>query len=402
MAITATRLLFDDELLATIELPRAPLHVWRGVGSGLTRRAGDPPGVVWAVGDRGPNLKVEVAVERYGLDAVAAHAPREGAKVMPCPAIGPALSELRVTGDHVELVRSLPITDAEGKPLSGLPTPGGVGTAEPAIGLDGRVIAPDPSGADTEGIAATPDGFVVADEYGPSLLHLSPTGEIRARWVPEGAEAGVAGTVGLLPAIAARRRLNRGFEALAALPDGGLIAAFQSPLAHPDDAAHRTGRHTRVWRLDGATGAVTAQWLYPFDAPDTFRRDAALGPFGWEDIKLSELMPLPSGRLLALERGSATTKLYLVTLDPALRIDDAHLDVATRPTLEELSAAGAAPPALEKELLLSTDDWPEIDPDLEGMVLLGPSTLLLVNDNDFGVEGVRTRFWRVELDRELV
>ena len=405
MAITATRLLFDDELLATLQLPGAPLAVWRGVGSGLTRRAGDPPGVVWAVGDRGPNLKVEVAVERYGLNAVAAHAPTDGAKVMPCPEVGPAMSELRVVGDRVELVRSLPLTDADGRPLSGLPTPGGMGTAEPAIGLDGRIIAPDPSGADTEGIAATPDGFVVGDEYGPSLLHVSATGEVRARWVPEGAEAALASArypvIGVLPAIAGRRRLNRGFEALAAAPDGALLLAFQSPLAHPDDEAHRKARHTRVWRLDGATGRVAEQWLYPFDPPDSFRRDATQGAFDWSDIKLSELMPLPSGRFLVLERGSATTKLYLVTLDPDLRVDGAHLDIATRPTLEELSAAGAAPPALEKELLLSTDDWPEIDPDLEGMVLLDPRTLLLVNDNDFGVEGVRTRFWRMELDREL-
>lgn len=406
VAITATRLAYDDELLTTLSLPRAPLAVRRGVGSGLTRRAGDPAGVFWAVGDRGPNMKVDVAVERYGLDAVAAHAPTDGTKVMPCPEIGPALSELRVIGDRVELVRSLPLRDADGSMLSGLPTPGGVGTAEPAIGLDGRVLPTDPSGADTEGVAAVPTGFVIGDEYGPSLLHVSPAGDVLARWVPEGGEAGLAEArypvTGALPAIAARRRLNRGFEALAAAPDGTLLLAFQSPLAHPDDAAHRNARHTRLWRLDGGTGAVTGQWLYPFDPPDTFRRDAARGRVGWSDIKVSELLLLPSGRLLVLERGSATTKLYLTTLDPDCRVDDAHLDAATRPTLEELSAAGEAPPALDKELLLSTDDLPAIDADLEGMVLLDPRTLLLVNDNDFGVEGVPTRFWRVELDRDLV
>jgi hypothetical protein len=127
----------------------------------------------------------------------------------------------------------------------------------------------------------------------------------------------------------------------------------------------------------------------------------AAGEFGWSDIKVSEMLMLPSGRLLVLERGSATTKLYLVTLDPDLRVGDEHLQIATRPTLEERSASGNAPPALRKELVLSTDDLPEVDPDLEGMVLLSSSTLRLVNDNDFGVEGVRTRFWRVELDREL-
>ena len=402
--ISATRLHFDDELLTTLGLPGGPLNVWRGLGSGLTRREDDPPGVIWAVGDRGPNLKVELAVERYGLTALAIHAQSEGAKVMPCPEIGPALSELRVTGDRVELLRSFPLVDADGRALTGLPTPGGAGVAEPAIGLDAQVIAPDPAGADTEGIVAKASGFVIGDEYGPSLLHVSHAGEVTARWVPQGTEAGFAAAgypvVGALPAIAGLRRLNRGFEAMATMPDGALLLAFQSPLAHPDEAAHRAARHTRIWKLDGA-GAVTDQWLYPFDAPESFRRDVAQGEFGWADIKVSEMLLLPSGRLLVLERGSATTKLYLVTLAPDLRVGDEHLKIATRPTLEERSASGNAPPALRKELVLSTDDLPEVDPDLEGMVLLSPSTLLLVNDNDFGVEGVRTRFWRMELDQEL-
>ena len=33
--------------------------------------------------------------------------------------------------------------------------------------------------------------------------------------------------------------------------------------------------------------------------------------------------------------------------------------------------------------------------DLEGMAILSPTELLLVNDNDFGVEGAETEFWKV-------
>lgn len=50
-----------------------------------------------------------------------------------------------------------------------------------------------------------------------------------------------------------------------------------------------------------------------------------------------------------------------------------------------------------KQLLFCSDDHPEIGPDLEGLTMLDDHTLLLVNDNDFGVEGVATRFWRVKL-----
>ena len=56
---------------------------------------------------------------------------------------------------------------------------------------------------------------------------------------------------------------------------------------------------------------------------------------------------------------------------------------------------------LAKTLLLSTDDAPEIAADLEGMAILSSSELLLVNDNDFSVEGAETSFWRIRFDRPV-
>jgi hypothetical protein len=107
------------------------------------------------------------------------------------------------------------------------------------------------------------------------------------------------------------------------------------------------------------------------------------------------------GSLLVLERGSETTKIFRTRLDPSLRTGEEHLDVATRPTLEETSGAGGELPELAKELLFSTDDHPEVAADLEGMAILSPTELLLVSDNDFGVEGAETSFWRVEFPEPL-
>ena len=76
------------------------------------------------------------------------------------------------------------------------------------------------------------------------------------------------------------------------------------------------------------------------------------------------------------------------------------MDVRTRPTLEQSSAAADLPddlPGLPKSLVLTTDDAAEMDRDLEGLVVLSPNELILVIDNDFSVEGARTRFWRVKL-----
>ena len=92
-------------------------------------------------------------------------------------------------------------------------------------------------------------------------------------------------------------------------------------------------------------------------------------------------------------------------LAPRLSVPVAHMDSRTRPTLEQSSAAGEAKdklPVLAKTLVLPTDDAPELDRDLEGMVVLSPPhELLLVNDNDFSVEGARTRFWRIRFKKPM-
>lgn len=402
-----TRLAFEDECLTAIDLPKDTLRLTRGPGSGLARRAGDPPGKFWAIGDRGPNLKVELAVGRYGLQDLDRFAELDGAKIMPRLDIGPSISELLVDGDRVTCVRTFPLRDRAGRPLTGAPIPGDF--SEPAFTLEGAPIAPDPRGADTEGIVAAADGtFWVADEYGPSLLHVASDGIVIARWVPKGTGHWFAGAdypiVEALPAIAVRRQLNRGFEGLTLSPDeAALFAAFQSPLAWPDKAAHRRARHVRIWKICLVSASVIAEYLYPMDPPDSFKRDAASGPVRRRDLKVSEIVALGGNRLLVLERGSATTKLYKVNAGPRRMVGARYRDDAHQPSLETMSGEDRLDkdiPVLVKKLDFSTDDHPEIGPDLEGMVAFDKNTLLLVNDNDFGIEGRKTEFWRVILENK--
>jgi hypothetical protein len=287
--------------------------------------------------------------------------------------------------------------------LSGLPTPGSQNSRrEPALREDGSPHAPDPGGVDSEGIAAAPEGgFWIGDEYGPSLLRVGADGRVSIRWVPQGEAATVADapypTADCLPALAAARHVNRGFEALAISADGKqLHLAFQSPLAHPDVATHAAARHVRLWTLDAENGALIAQHAYQLDDPALFRRDMAKGVLERGDIKVSELTCIGDNRLLVLERGSETTKIYKVELTDACRLPDEHRRAETTPTLEELSASDLFDlPTLNKVLVFDSDHHPEVSADLEGMTLLDERTLLLVNDNDFGIEGAETAFWRV-------
>lgn len=405
------RLDWLDERLAEIPVPSGALSISRGLGSGLARSVADPPGTVWAIGDRGPNLKVKAAIKHCGLEALAPLKDVDGAKIMPCLGHGPALVELRVENDIVTLVRALPLLGGDGRPVSGLPPPASPHSEqEPIFSLDGERLGTDPSGIDSEGIAALADGsFFIGDEYGPSLVRADRDGRILFRWVPAGTEAyfeeATYPVEGVLPAIAAARRLNRGFEALALSADErSLFIAFQSPLAHPDRAAHERGGHVRIWRLDVATGALLAEYLYPLDPPAAFGRDLAQGRVEAGDVKVSEAFMLDDRRMVLLERVSASTKFYSVDLGPAYELPPRFSDPATRPTIEQmdgerLAEAGIVP--LTKILIFDTDRAPEICGDLEGAILLSPRELLLVNDNDFGVEGVETQFWRVRFERPI-
>lgn len=408
MTVTSVaRLIWSDPIIETIDVPAGQMILRSGYGSGLARRSGDAPTVFWAVGDRGPNLKVKAAVERYGLHQLAPLRELPGAKIMPQPAIGPAIAQFEVVGNEVRLIREMRLATSDATPLSGLAHSGSDALlSEPVFDLSGEPLPPDPYGMDSEGLAVLSDGsFWVGDEFGPALVHFDASGRMTRRLLPARSALDDAGVeVADLPRIATRRQLNRGFEALSVSPDERwLMLAFQSPLAHPDEEAHSNGRHVRLWRMALPEGRVVAQYAYPLDAPATFRRDVQEGPFERSDIKVSEILWLTDGSLLVLERGSATSKIYRCQIDAACELSAEHLDVSHRPTLEQLSAASSEwrLPTLSKTLVLSTDDHPQISADLEGMVMLGADALLLVNDNDFGVEGAETCFWRIAFNAPL-
>lgn len=405
---TVHRLKWRDESLGVVETPNGNLPITRGLGSGLTRRAGDPAGRLWAIGDRGPNLKIAPAIALHGLTHLKPLRRLEGAKVMPRLDIGPAISQVQVRGTTVHLVRTLALRDKDGGAISGLPIPSATSQEfEPVFALDGTPLAPDPGGADTESIAALRDGsFWVGEEYGPSLLKVLPDGRIAQRWSPIGTAPLFKGARypvrAVLPQIAMRRRLNRGFEAIALSPDERwLFVVFQSALAQGGKARAR-GRTVRIWKLDAASGKVAAQFLYPFDRPETFARDGKKSK--WSDLKICDAQALGGDRLLLLERISKTAKLYTVDLTADMKTPAKNISEQTRPALEQMSKSDlkkAGVPLLKKALVFTTDDAPQITPDLEGMALLSPRDLILVNDNDFGVEGAKTQFWRVRFKTPL-
>ena len=251
--------------------------------------------------------------------------------------------------------------------------------------------------------------FFASEEYGPSLLKVSAQGEVLERWVPAGAEDAMATSEyvvrGALPAIAVTRRINRGFEALGISPDEQwLYVMFQSALTPGVETVWTGSAPVRIWKIDAVTGAVAAQHLYRFDAPETFLRDAARGVVTKGDLKIGDIFALGCDRLLVLERISHSTKIYEVRLTDLNAAALTNLEIDARPRIEDMGEvmfAASGMETLPKRLVFSSDSCVGLGPDIEGMVVLSPNELLLVSDNDFGVEGAETGFWRVTLETDL-
>jgi len=365
-----TPLEWRDPPLREIALPARPLRLTLGIGSGLSRRAGDPPGRFWGLGDRGPNMKVPLAIERYGLTNLEPLRGLDGAKILPAPEIGPTLAELQLDGRRIDLIRTLTLRTPAGAPVSGrAPSESGDAAMEPTFDIEGRLLPPDPAGADTEALASLADGsFWVGEEYGPSLLNVDADGVVRRRWAPKGIR--LAGAKPVLPARAGLRRTNRGFEGIALSPDERwLYVALQSAPVDEDPRA------TPIWKLDAGSGKLALEAAYPFDPPESFLADAEAGKVRHADLKICELACLAEDQLLVLERISKSAHIYRV----------------------ELTRHGHA----RKTLVFSTDEAGGVAADIEGMTLLSDRELILATDNDFGVEGAATRFYHLAFHRPL-
>ena len=93
----AQQLAWRDISLGVITLTNGNcMRVTLGLGSGLSQRAGDPKGTIWAITDRGPNLKIKPALERYGLEHLELNADR--AIRFPCRYLGASMCGIERDG----------------------------------------------------------------------------------------------------------------------------------------------------------------------------------------------------------------------------------------------------------------------------------------------------------------
>ncbi|WJV44509.1 esterase-like activity of phytase family protein [Streptomyces flavofungini] len=328
-------------------------------------------GEFWTVTDRGPNGQIKVDGKKR--------------RTFPVPGFNPAIVKVRVSGRSVKVIDALPITTRSGKPVTGLPNQEGRDEAPYTYNAT-KPLPYDPNGLDTEGIVRAEDGsFWLVDEYGPSLVHVSARGKVIKRYVPKGLNLRGAGypVSESLPAVLLHRKLNRGFEGLALLPNGELVLAVQSPLSLPDREAGDGSRTARLLRFSPRKQVVTAEYAYRFDPV------AVVDP-GEDDtseLKISSVVAVGRDRLLVEERTDRAARLQVVSLDRRADILGGRWDDATtRPSLEQLEdPAASGVPVLRKRLMVDLGTVDGVPGKIEGVARVGHRTLALINDNDFGM-----------------
>ena len=233
--------------------------------------------------------------------------------------------------------------------------------------------APFPVARDIEGVALGAGGtsVYVSDERGPTLRqHSLSTGRTIAETGPSGAPA---------LAVFANQRTNLGWESLTRAPDTGLLWTANEEALTVDGPSGAGVSSTRV-RLQqlAADLTPTAQFAYRVTG------DTVPGTAGNTNGGVSDLVALPGGQLLVLERSAGLVsypdidtrnRIYLVDFSGASDVT----------AVASLTSVGVN--FVSKTLL-----WEGVFPDdnFEGIALgpllaNGDRNLLLVSDDGAGL-----------------
>ena len=424
-----------DEPLETVayEIPgqgiaQLPLSI--GFGSGAFHHADDPANIFYTITDRGPNIPCGSSLSILKIEDLCGAGNNSG-KIFPVTDFAPTIVKWELTGTpgnySASILNKIPLSRTDGSMVTGLTNNLVATDTEGGFSLKGEALAYDNGGLDPEALVKLKNGsFWIAEEYGPSLVHVSKTGQVLSRVVPASVTADIvddAGypVVGRLPEVLKHRKLNRGIESLAISPnEDALYFAMQSPLANPNADAYKNSRHLRVLKYalngDGSLGDQLGEWSYEMDWPQTFASPDGTGDVSTKlsDVKVSEMLAVGDDDLVVLERISKTTKLYRISLQGADNIMGQAVSYDTvsvnesdqRKTLEEvfdLAAVGARP--VTKHLVFnSLTDMPEgsqLSDKVEGLALLDKTHLLMINDNDFGIAGAGSQITILPIGERL-
>lgn len=235
-------------------------------------------------------------------------------------------------------------SDSCGQEILGLPPKGRSGSLEneTAVDIFGKKISAVTIGIDSEGFCLFQNTYLVADEYGPSLMQFDINHKLINHW-----HAGSG-----LPQDLLRRKKNRGFEALAS-DDTYAYIMMQSPLA---SGTKLDENHARLIKFDPLSGKTVRQFYYPLTRT---RAD-----------KIGDLVWLNNSEFYVIEQNAKLGNKGVREIH--------HID------LTKADSAGILQKAFIKDLNLESLEFME---KIEGICKVDLCTLAVVMDNDYGLEG---------------
>jgi alkaline phosphatase len=362
------------------------------IGSGLQRLAGNH---YISITDRGPNA-----------DRV------DGNKAFPLPQFTPNIVLFQAVNDEIVPEALLPIVDDLGQGVTGIPN-GPADDSTPYLTTTSTTPLPfNPEGMDIEDVHTLPGGgFVLVEEYGPSVVIVGSGGNVLKRYTPVGKTLPGAhyAVSDILPPVFKQRRANRGFESLAISSDGRTAyTLLQSPMGSTSATSpYRDSRLIRLLRVDisdplnlRVTGEFVVLMLPVADFPAGNAQ---------RDLKISGAAWVAEDKLLMEEHTDvASAKLVLVDLTRATDVKDLASAAAVPLVLEDVNADLALlgiTPAATSLILDMGVDLPEItERKLEGMTILNANEIAISSDNDFGIglnPSAVSTVWTIRLSAPL-
>ncbi|WP_269750259.1 esterase-like activity of phytase family protein [Herbidospora yilanensis] len=213
----------------------------------------------------------------------------------------------------------------------------------------------------------------------------------------------------MLPGILSTRPQNRGFEGLT-INGNTLYLAVQSPLQNPTKAVGDKSRVARILTFDIRRERVTGEYAYQFEDITTF--DPSYNG-DQSQMKISGLAHIAGDRILVDERTDKVAHIYEIDLAKAKNLLGGRYDqLSTTPSLEALTDLTQVRPTPKKLIADLSKVAPTLPGKVEGLAILDPRTIVVINDNDFGLgefgadgrlidSGVKTRIVTIKLPKPL-
>lgn len=325
----------------------------------------------YTVTDRGPNTFINETKQG------------EVFMLFPIQDYAQKIIRLKFERNTFKIVSVHEILDGTGVPVTGIAPEGLIGdVVEHAVfGNDEQKPNRKRWSFDFEGISMDKNGdFWLADEYRPALVHVDgKTFKIKNVFAPDSV---AIGGEQVLDINFAKRRPNRGFEGVTVSPSGKIWAMLQSPIPSGNANDSMPNRLVRILEFDPITKISK---VYGYEMSEDLK-----------DPKIGDITAINDHELLIIEHGKnndgKVARVYHVDMQHASDLltkfigEDKSFEDLLNNAKAQYYGLILAQKSLALDLIKAGFNSDFGKP--EGLTIIDGSTIAVVNDNDFSIEGL--------------